>query len=98
MTFYIPSGVPQSVPHFSEDYPIQFMSSLRDSGCHLPSGMVCWVEQLTPWVAESPIAPVDPPLAPGIPEPDVWAMLIMGFLLIGRAMRRRRKGPRHARA
>jgi hypothetical protein len=36
---------------------------------------------------------VDPAVTPAIPEPSTWAMLIMGFVGLGVASRRRRRGP-----
>jgi hypothetical protein len=39
---------------------------------------------------------VTPIESPGIPEPATWAMLIMGFGLVGGALRRRRSGPASA--
>ena len=33
--------------------------------------------------------PPPPPPPPGVPEPDTWAMMILGFALIGGTMRRR---------
>jgi hypothetical protein len=51
-------------------------------GILIPGGGVC--------------PPVDPPGDPGlppsaVPEPSVWAMLIMGFFSVGGALRQRRR-------
>jgi len=40
-----------------------------------------------------PIPPViDPPGAGAVPEPATWAMLILGFFVVGTALRRRERG------
>lgn len=38
----------------------------------------------------APIAPVLATIAPPVPEPQTWAMMIIGFGLVGAAIRRRR--------
>jgi hypothetical protein len=44
-----------------------------------------------PPVVETPpvIPPVIPPTTPGVPEPATWAMMLIGFGMIGRTLRRR---------
>lgn len=34
--------------------------------------------------------PVEPPVVPVVPEPATWAMLVVGFAMLGTALRRRR--------
>lgn len=34
--------------------------------------------------------PVQPPVIPAVPEPATWAMLVMGFAMLGATLRRRR--------
>ena len=36
------------------------------------------------------VAPITPPVVAAVPEPATWGMMILGFGLIGAAMRRRR--------
>jgi hypothetical protein len=45
-----------------------------------------------PPIVETPpvIPPVIPPTTPGVPEPASWAMMLIGFGMIGHAQRRRR--------
>lgn len=43
-------------------------------------------------LTQAPVT-VEWPLAPGVPEPGTWALLIAGFGCTGAAMRRRRTGP-----
>ncbi|HVF84272.1 MAG TPA: PEPxxWA-CTERM sorting domain-containing protein [Sphingomicrobium sp.] len=33
-----------------------------------------------------------PPPVPGVPEPETWAMMILGFGFVGAVLRRRRRG------
>jgi hypothetical protein len=43
-----------------------------------------------PPIVETPvIPPVIPPTTPGVPEPATWAMMLIGFGMIGHALRRR---------
>jgi hypothetical protein len=44
----------------------------------------------TPPVTPPVIPPVIPPTTPGIPEPATWAMMLIGFAMIGGGVRRRR--------
>ena len=37
--------------------------------------------------------PLSPPTPPGVPEPAAWAMLMLGFLALGGALRARRRAP-----
>jgi len=43
-----------------------------------------------------PTAITVPPGGPGVPEPSVWATLIVGFFAIGAVLRARRRGARRA--
>ena len=47
-----------------------------------------------PPVTPPVIPPVIPPTIPGVPEPASWAMMLLGFALIGQAIRRDRRHPR----
>jgi len=45
---------------------------------------------VTPPIVEVPVTPpVTPPITPSVPEPSTWAMMLIGFALIGRALRQR---------
>ncbi|MFS8064190.1 MAG: PEPxxWA-CTERM sorting domain-containing protein [Luteimonas sp.] len=41
-----------------------------------------------------PVGAVTPPSpVPGVPEPETWAMMMIGFALLGGLLRRRRREP-----
>lgn len=46
----------------------------------------------TPGTTDTPGTPNTPPVTPAVPEPATWAMMLIGFGLCGRALRRSNRG------
>lgn len=85
------AGPPVALPQVS----IVSGGSPPAPGSNVPPGGGIVVPPGTP--TETPIVPVTP-VTPAVPEPNSWAMMLLGFALVGWAVRRDRRRAAHAAA